>query len=342
MQSLPVPLLLLVFVVAAAVVWWAGVRLTNATDTLDKRLGWGDAFGGLILLAIVISLPDVAVVSTAAITGDIGLATGSILGGAAVQVVVLTVLDIKGRNTGVPLTSRTRTLTPALEALMVIAALTLVLLGSHLEPMSYFRIEPTALLIFLTWMAGLLVVRKANPSPAWEPNRSDDQAPPETPGQKDDRSTRKIVGTFLFAAALTLAGGVALEQSGAAIATQLGIDPIVFGATVLAVATSVPDISPGMQAVKLGNHELAISDAFGAVAFLPSLLLVIAVVSGQAVLPFTENIPLYLAALGIFLMCIFVVGLVLRSRRTVFRMGVDTLVAITVYCIGLVGLIVVL
>ena len=228
-SSLPLPVLASIFVAAAAIVWWAGVRLSNTTDTLDRRLGWGHAFGGLILLAIVINLPDVAVVSSAAISGNVGLATGSLLGGVAVQVLVLAVLDIAGSRSGLPLTSRTRTLVPALEALMVIAALSLVLLGSQMEPIAVFRVEPAAMLIFIVWLAGLLVIRRANAGLSWTLDEPDDELPPESRDQEDDRSTRKLAGIFAFAAVLTLIGGVALEQSGSAIASRLGIGDVVFG-----------------------------------------------------------------------------------------------------------------
>ena len=39
MQSLSLPVLAVIFAAAAGVVWWAGVRLSNATDALDRRFG---------------------------------------------------------------------------------------------------------------------------------------------------------------------------------------------------------------------------------------------------------------------------------------------------------------
>jgi len=49
--------LLLFFGGAAAIVWVAGVRLSDTTDVLSSRLGLGEALGGLIMLAIVTNLP---------------------------------------------------------------------------------------------------------------------------------------------------------------------------------------------------------------------------------------------------------------------------------------------
>lgn len=341
MQSLSLLLLSLIFAGAVAMVWWAGIQLSNATDVLDQRLGWGDAFGGLILLALVTNLPDIAIVSSAAISGNVGLATGSLLGGVAIQTVVLAIMDIVGGGSGTPLTSRTRTLIPALEALMVIVGLTLIVMGSQLEPMTRFRIEPAALVIFLIWIVGLLVVRKANAGLAWKLDQSGDEPPSPASRQQDDRSTPRIAGMFLLAALITLVGGVMLERSGDAMATRLGIGNVVFGATILAAATAIPDISTGIQAVKLGNHQLAISDVFGANAFLPSLFLLAGVLSGQAVISASGATNLYLAAFGVMLMSIYLVGLVFRNHHTVFRMGFDSLLVIAVYVIGIGGLLLV-
>lgn len=92
-DSLPLPVLLVIFAVAAAAVWLTGIRLSDASDTLDHRLGLGEALGGLILLAIATNLPELAITVSAALSGKLGVAIGNILGGIAIQTVVLVALD---------------------------------------------------------------------------------------------------------------------------------------------------------------------------------------------------------------------------------------------------------
>ena len=57
MTALSSPLLRVVFAAGAAATWIAGVFLSRATDALDERWHLGEAFGGMILLAISGSLP---------------------------------------------------------------------------------------------------------------------------------------------------------------------------------------------------------------------------------------------------------------------------------------------
>ena len=90
------PLLVGLFVVSAAAIWVAGTGLSNATDILAVRLRLGEALGGMILLAIVTNLPEIAITASAALHHDLGLAIGNILGGIAMQTVVLVFLDASG------------------------------------------------------------------------------------------------------------------------------------------------------------------------------------------------------------------------------------------------------
>jgi cation:H+ antiporter len=338
MESLSLPVLAALFAVAAGVVWWAGVRLSNATDALDRRFGWGQALGGLVLLAVATNLPEIAIVVSASLGGNVGIATGNLLGGIAVQTLVLALLDIAGGGTRVPLTSRTRTLVPVIEATIVIGALTMLLLGSQLDPVAPVRVEPVAVLIVIAWLVGLQLVRRANAGLLW---KLDDPArAPEPQRSTDDGgSTGRAAWVFAGAAALTLAGGVALERASNAIATDIGMGSAVFGATVLAAATAIPEIATGLQAVRLGDHQLAISDIFGGNAFLPTLFLLAGLVSGKAVIAGMSRTDVYLAALGIIVTCLYLVGLVYRNHRIVARMGYDSLLVVIFYIAGVIGLV---
>src|SRR5436305_11596323 len=86
------PLLVLVFVAAAAFVWLAGGQLSDKTDILATRLGLGEALGGLLLLAVATNLPEIAITASAALHHQLGLAIGNILGAVAIQTVVLVAL----------------------------------------------------------------------------------------------------------------------------------------------------------------------------------------------------------------------------------------------------------
>jgi cation:H+ antiporter len=112
----------------------------------------------------------------------------------------------------------------------------------------------------------------------------------------------------------------------------------VFGATVLAASTSLPELSTGLASIKLGDRSLAFSDIFGGNAFLPVLFLIADLAGGTPALPQAHASDIWIAILGLVLTAIYIVGLVLRRGRSVWRLGPDSLLAIIIYGVGIIGL----
>lgn len=340
------PLLLLIFVVAAIAVWIAGIQLSNTTDVLSSRLGFGEALGGLILLAIATNLPEMAITVSAALQHNFEIATGNILGGVAIQTVVLVLLDVFGIRGRTPLMYRAASLTLVLEGLIVIAVLIVAIMATQLpQALIVDRISPAALLIAVLWIAGLWLIGQAQKGLPWQEQDTttdaqiSEEATPQQSDQHQDKSLARAWTVFLIASIVTLIAGVGLEEAGDAIATQLGISGVLFGATVLAAATALPEISTGLASIKLEDYELAVSDIFGGNAFLPVLFLLATLISGETVLPRAGKTDIYIAGLGILLTVVYLYGLIFRSEKRVLRMGVDSFVVLVLYALGTIGLV---
>jgi cation:H+ antiporter len=89
----------------------------------------------------------------------------------------------------------------------------------------------------------------------------------------------------------------------------------------------------------MGDYQLAVSDIFGGNAFLPVLFLLASLLSGEAVLPQAQPTDIYLTGLGILLTAVYMWGLVFRPRNRVLSMGVDSLVVLVLYAVGIAGLV---
>ena len=153
-------------------------------------------------------------------------------------------------------------------------------------------------------------------------------------------STGRVAFRFLLASAVTLGAGVALELSGNLLADRAGINGVIFGATVLATATALPEISSGVAAVRLGDNALALGDIFGGNAFQVCLFLVADLVAGAPVLPTAGRLNAWLASLGVALTAIYAAGVIGRPERCIARMGPDSLLALIVFALGVAGLLV--
>ncbi len=154
-SSFSLLVLIPIFVVGAAATWVAGTQLSNMTDVISSRFGLGEALGGIIILAIATNLSNIVVVVSASLTHHTGIAIGNILGGIAIQTVVLVILDGFGlRRTGA-LTYEAASLQLVLEGVLVISILVIAIMGTQL-PSSIIvaRLAPGDLLIVVLWLIG--------------------------------------------------------------------------------------------------------------------------------------------------------------------------------------------
>lgn len=348
LPSLPLWLSLLVFVGCAVGIWIAGISLSNYTDVLSDRLHLGSALGGLILLAVATNLPEIAITVTAARNGQVDVAVSNILGGIAIQTVVLVALDAFGVRVRRPLTYQAASLQLVLEGAAVVAVLAVVVMGAQLPTSAIaFRLTPDVVAVAAVWLLGLLLTQRAAKLP-WQDNGNAPDAQPEPRGHsarkraavatKQGVSTGKALAVFGAAAVVTLVAGALLEESGSQAADHVGLSGVLFGATVLAAATSLPELSTGITAVRSGDYQLAFGDIFGGNAFLPVLLLLATVISGKAILPHAHNSDLYLTALGALLTIIYMAGLLFRPSKEHARLGVDSITVLAVYLVGVAGL----
>src|SRR5690348_15930749 len=257
MTSLPSSALLAVFVACAIVIWVAGIKLSDATDVLSQRWHLGAALGGTILLAVATNLPEIAITASAALAHQLDVAVGNILGGIAIQTVVLVALDAAGVRPRKPLTYLASSLTLVLEGALVVALLLVVVMSTQLpKSLIVARVTPGALLIAVLWGLGLLLLRRAGRGLPWHEggDAPDTQEHPRGHARtvKEDQASQKGISTgraalvFAVAAAVTLVAGLFIERSGEELFGRLGMSGVLFGATVLAAATSLPELSTGL------------------------------------------------------------------------------------------------
>jgi cation:H+ antiporter len=347
MAGLATPLLVLVFAAGAGATWLAGVLLSRATVALDVRLNLGDELGGIVLLAVAGTLPELAITISAAAQGNLGLAAGNLIGGIAVQTLVIAVCDF-AVGPQRPLTFLVGALTPVLEAMLVVLVVCGVLMGALLPAsVAVAGISPASVAIVVVWLTGVYVINRTRKEQPWHvempgsrrgrPHRREPH--PRRPHPFATSSTALVALLFLAACAVTLVAGVALEVSASTLAERSGINGVIFGATVLAAATALPEVSSGIAAVRLGGHALALGDVFGGNAFQLCLFLVADAVARAPVLPTAGILNSWLAALGVALTAIYAVGVIVRPRRCWLRLGADSILAVVLFAVGIVGLI---
>ncbi|WP_119459218.1 sodium:calcium antiporter [Rhodospirillaceae bacterium SYSU D60014] len=345
-----------VFVVAAAVVWLAGARLSRYATTISDRTGIGKAFIGLVLLGGITSLPEVATSITASWSGNAALAVNNLLGGVAMQVAVLVLADAAiGRDALTSVIARPGVL---LQGALGVLLLVLVIAGITVGEVPVFGVGGWSVGILVLYFLSVWLIAQYGARETWAaadrreaPGRAEKQgsrkrkdgehrqgenADDSGRGAESPSLGRTVLKTVIAGLAILIAGFL-VARTGDAIAAKTGLGSSFVGAVFVAIATSLPEISTVLSAMRLRQYEMAISDIFGTNLFDLVLIFVVDVVYvGGLVLDEVGRFSSFAALLGIAVTTIYIVGLIERKDRTMLRMGGDSVAVLGVYIGGLV------
>ena len=334
----PSLLLLIIFLIATISIWVSGIKLTKAIDAITTHYGLGEAFGGMVFLAIVTNLPEIAITGVAAYHRDYDIAISNILGGIAIQTVVLSLIDVFGVGRSAPLTQKGHSKILILEGVALIFILSIVIIAKQFpSSFIYYRTTPFEWLILFIWLGTIFLISKMV-DPKKKASSENLMHQLKFPKSTFKGSIKSAIIVLIVGAIITLFAGWALEITGETLANRWGISGVLFGGTILALCTALPEISTGIASAKIRDYNMAVSDIFGGNAFLPVLFLMASAIGGDAILPNLKPSDIYLTVLGIILTGIYMAGMVIHSKKQIFRMGIDSLIVVIVYLLGLWGL----
>jgi cation:H+ antiporter len=323
-----------VFGVATAIVWFAGTHLARLADTLSAKTGIGQAAMGMVLLGGITSSPELAVAVTATLQGAPMLSVNDVLGSASINILVLAIADVAvGRG---PLTARIPSLSVVMQGVMGIAMFVLVAIGTYVSEYAFLGVGIGSWLLVATYAVAIRLLVHSRVDDAWRPadgRRENDES------QEDSRSLARLVTLIALAGMAILIAGFLLARTGEALAERTGLGTSFFGAVILGFATSTPEISTVLEAVRLRRYTMAISDVFGTNLFNVLILFVVdALHRGGPVLVEAGPFAATAALLALLLTAIYLVGMLERRDRAVLRMGYDTIAVLVVYTAGLFAL----
>ncbi len=325
---------ILLFIFSAIVVWVLCNKLSEIVDAIDLQFNLGAAFGGTIMLAIVTNLPEIAIVFNGALNGNIDLAVGNILGGIAIQSTLLILFDFMSREREtLPFSTLASSETSILQGLFLVAILSMVLIGKQFpESFIVFRTTPPVFFILILWILSILAMKQFQNSNLSKNTTIEEKNVPSKYSKKSALTWLFIISVFV------LFFGVILENTSNAIANHYNINGVIFGATVLAFVTSLPEISGGLAFVKSRSYTPIIDDIFGGNAFLPVLFVPTIFLTNNAILPKADRIDLYLTGVAMLITINYLIGMIIKKEQRYFGMGMDSWIALSIYLLSVIGL----
>lgn len=334
LQDAPVWLNALIFAAAGGVIWIAGTRLTYALDTISARTGIGHVFVGMLLLGGITSLPEAANVIAASAGGVPQLAINNLLGSAAINVLLLAVVDaVVGRDAVTSRVADPATLMMCTLCMMVLGVVAMAVTTGDVEVFGTIGLWSVAICALSIACFGL-AVGYGDRAP-WVVKGRASQPEPDSEDEAAGGSLPRLVLVAVVTAVVIFVAGYALSETGDALAEQTGLGAGLVGFVLIGVATSMPELSTITTALKIRRYEMAFGQVLGTnFVNLSLFLLADLVFAGRPVVNELGAFEVVSALLGMVLIGVFLVGLLEHRNPTVMRMGYDSLAVILLFAGG--------
>ncbi|MEM8971942.1 MAG: hypothetical protein AAGD43_07775 [Pseudomonadota bacterium] len=327
---------LALFLVSAFAVWRAGSGLAYVADALSDRFRWEKSLVGLMALSTATSLPEIATTLSAAVSQARELVLNNLFGGIAFQTAILAMADFWARGA---ITNYPRKANHALEATLLnfMLGLTIVVLING-EPWSFGGVGVGSLTIAVFYVGSIWLLRKYDQSGDWIPvDLPDSEEDGRIPNRVNPRATTSnlLLKAILYSG-MILAFGLGLVVSAESIAQQSGLGTSFIGVTLLAAATSLPELTTSIAAVRLGAYTLAISNIFGSNLIMLVLVFPADILfrSGPILRDPSQTVYASLG-FGIVVTSIFLTGLIVRRKPRLGPVGADSVLVLIVFLASL-------
>jgi cation:H+ antiporter len=320
------------FVICLAVILVAGSRLSKYGDVIAVKTGLGRIWVGVILLATITSLPELATgISSVALVGKPDLTLGDLFGSNLINLVVIAIIDVLyTRGPVLHYLGSGIVLAAILSTLLVAAAAAFIYIAQSVAALSLFGYIGfySPILLCLYVLAQYMLFRFQR-TPAGQPS---DNGPATV--NYEGVSLKKASTFFVIAALATTAAGIWLGFIGDELSQVTGLKASFVGTIFLAICTSAPEIVVSISALRLGALEMAVGNVIGSNLFNMGVTIFVddLFYTTGPILSYAAMDHIGTALFAILMSCVVIIGLIFRPRFWPrIWVGVDGAVLILLY-----------
>ncbi len=316
-------ILWLQFAGACLAVIIAGRKLVYHADKFAKSKGWGDVWIGFVLLALATTLPELFTSIGAVVLVKVpDLALGNIFGSIAFNLLIIAILDmIQGKgpllrkvDTGLIMCGAVSITLSALVAVGISSGVSFTIAG----------IGPFSVLIALGWLGGTRLIF----------NFQKRSAPADLRAPKTTEATKAFL-KYLVCAGFIFGASIWLVRTVDRIAEVTGWGHTFVGMLFLGMATSLPEATTTITAVRRGAFNMAMGNILGANIFNIAIVFICdCFLPSVNILSVVSVTHILTALLGILMTGMVIVGIIYRSEKSFFRLGWDSIGIAVVYIVG--------
>jgi cation:H+ antiporter len=318
------------FLGVTALIVYSGTRLTRYGDIISEKSGLSRLWLGMVLMAGVTSLPELATGLSAVASNLPDIAVGNILGSCVFNVFILGVLDTLSRK--VPLSSKVNqaNILSAGMSILFLGGVSLSLyLGGQLPALGWVGLYTP--LIAVGYLGTIRMAFK------FEKRRSTSAAGLAVDREASALTLRAAILRYALHAAVVVGAAVFLPSIAERIAEMTGLGQTFVGNIFVAISTSLPEMTVCLAAMKIGAVDMAVGNIFGSNIFNMFILAIedIFYLKGP-ILSFVQDQNLIPSLLAMGMTGLAVAGLIYNSEKKRFIWAWDSFGIILIFLVNLV------
>jgi len=247
----------------AALILVAGTRLSHYGDVIARHTGLGGGWIGLVLMATVTSLPELVTGIASVTLADVpDIAVGNVLGACVLNLGMIVVLDALHRHASIyQVASQGHALGAAFGVVMLgvvafgmLAAPTLDLRVGHVG-----LVTPALLALYLVAIRTIYQYERGAAAAAAAAATEAEPAP--------EMTLRQAAVRYAVAAAVVVGAALWLPFVASGLAAAMGWTDSFVGTLLVAVATTLPELTVTIASVRIGALDMAIGNLIGSNLF---------------------------------------------------------------------------
>ncbi len=293
----------ILFILGFAILIYGAKLLVDGASSIGAKAGLSQLIIGLSIVALGTSLPELVINVFASINGNTGLAIGNVLGSNIMNTLLIIGIAAIIYPIKVNTSVCKRDSWVNLIAILVVGVLANDFIFSN-SPNSIGTIDGIILLIFFVILLYMLFSNKSD---------SNDNIESEIKKYTYLKSTLLIIAGSLG----LFFGGRWIVDGALTISRDFGVSESTIGLTLIAVATSLPELVTSVIAALKKNTDIAIGNALGSNVF--NIFLVLGTSAVINPIAFDSNLNIEIGILlvsSLFLMLVIRIG---GAARTITR-----------------------
>ena len=314
------------FILCVLIIFFSGRAVARYGNIIAGKTGLGGVWTGLILLALVTSLPELFTgISAITLVGAPDLTIGNLFGANTFNLLNLALLDIAYQNGSLlRAVSSSHRLTAWLSLILVLVAAASIFI-SQFSTLGIGWIgwyTPIIILLYLVFVR--IIFRREQHQPSHQ----------EAERDYGEISLKRAYLYFAISAAFIIGAGTWLAIIGGEIDEVYGWGQSFVGSLFLGFTTTLPEITVSFAAMRMGAVDMAVANMIGSNLFNMTIISIddLIYLKGSVLAAVSES-HLITALVVMVMTAVFLAGLRFRPRR-LFRLSWCNMALIALFLLG--------